>query len=61
MALGESHLELRDQTEKYMQKTDDTIADSKGRNSLISIVYKRLKECDRRLDNHDKKFGDFET
>lgn len=29
VALGESHIELRDQTEKYMKKTDDTIADSK--------------------------------
>ena len=28
---------------------------------LMIIVYKRLKESDRRLDNHDKKFGDFET
>ena len=29
VALGESHLELSDQTEKYKKKTDDTIADSK--------------------------------
>ena len=34
VALGESHLELRDQTEKYMQKTDDTIADSKIESAL---------------------------
>jgi hypothetical protein len=25
------------------------------------LVYKRLRECDKRLDNHDKKFGDLET
>ena len=31
VALGESHLELRDHTEKYIKKTDDTIADSKLR------------------------------
>ena len=29
VALGESHLELSDSTEKYKKKTDDTIADSK--------------------------------
>ncbi len=29
IALGESHIELRDQTEKYIKKTDDTVADSK--------------------------------
>ena len=61
VALGESHLEFRDQTEKYMHKTDETIADSKWELMFISLVYKRLKECDRRLDNNDKKFGDFET
>jgi hypothetical protein len=30
VALGESHLELRDQTEKYIKKTDETIEDSKN-------------------------------
>ena len=29
VALGESHLELRESTDKYQKKTDDTIADSK--------------------------------
>ena len=29
VALGESHIELSEQTEKYKKKTDDTIADSK--------------------------------
>lgn len=34
VALGESHIELRDQTEKYTKKTDDTIADSKDHCSI---------------------------
>lgn len=28
---------------------------------ITLVVYKRLKDSDRRLDNHDKKFGDIET
>ena len=61
VALGESHLELSEQTEKYKKKTDDTIADSKLFKISYSLVFKRLRECDRRLDNHDKKFADLET
>ena len=29
IALGESQIELKDQTDKYMIKTDESIADSK--------------------------------
>lgn len=61
VALGESHIELKDQTDKYIKKTDDTIADSKLERFLKVVVYKRLRECDKRLDSHDKKFGDLET
>lgn len=37
VALGESHLELRESTDKYHKKTDDTIADSKFFN--VYMVY----------------------
>ena len=39
VALGESHLELRDQTNNYIKKTDDTIADSKLK--LLILQYTR--------------------